>query len=145
MSEEDAVEVLPIVAREGNIEIMQALFDEGWLARINGFDDFAFSPLMHAAVNGHLGAVRFLLKCGADVNAHDEKHIGNTVLREVVEEAGLEMVQTLLDAGADPTIPGWMQLTAIRVVELQVESEPSERAKEILRLLRQRAADIKGA
>lgn len=56
---------------------------------------------------------KFLQEAGADVNAHNAPHIGDTALRLAAENGTLEMVELLLNAGADPTIPGWMALTAL--------------------------------
>ena len=47
------------------------------------------------------------------MNAHDEARIGNTPLREVAGRCSYEVAKLLVDAGADPRIPGWMQITAL--------------------------------
>jgi len=39
--------------------------------------------------------------------------IGDTVLRTVASNCTLEMARILVEAGADPTIPRWMMLTAL--------------------------------
>lgn len=54
-----------------------------------------------------------MLAAGAKVDARDEARAGNTALAEVAAECSLEMAKALVEAGADPTIPGWMQLTAL--------------------------------
>ena len=46
------------------------------------------------------------------MNARDQDHIGDTVLMTVAANCTLEMAKVLVDAGADPTIPGWMMQTA---------------------------------
>ena len=98
-------------AESGNLEEVQALLADGF--PINAFDDLSHTPLHRAAIAGNVAAVRFLLQAGADVNAHQEERIGNTVLRTVASECSLEMAKILVEAGADPTIPGWMMLTAL--------------------------------
>ncbi len=35
------------------------------------------------------------------------------MLKHVAQTCTLDLARILLDAGADPTIPGWMQLTAL--------------------------------
>jgi hypothetical protein len=47
------------------------------------------------------------------VNAHEEEKIGDTVLKLVAPNCSLELARILLAAGADPTIRGWMWLTAL--------------------------------
>jgi len=54
-----------------------------------------------------------LLDSGANVNAHDERVIGNTPLGEVAGNCSLSVAKLLIGSGANPTIPGWMQLTAL--------------------------------
>ena len=61
--------------------------------------------------------MQVLLEAGADVNASEEARIGNTPLREVAAECSLAVAKCLVDAGADPRIPGWMQLTALHKAE----------------------------
>lgn len=39
--------------------------------------------------------------------------LGNTPLGEVADTCSLAMAKLLVDAGANPTIEGWMQLTAL--------------------------------
>jgi ankyrin repeat protein len=60
-----------------------------------------------------IGSVQayLLLRAGADVNAHNEARISDTALKLAAEQADSAMVTLLLDAGADPLIPGWMGLT----------------------------------
>jgi len=104
--------VLHLAAADGNVEVLRILLEAGGRAHINAFDDLGWTPLVYAARGEHLDAVKFLLEHDADVNAHDERRAGNTVLREVIDKASVPLVEMLVKHGADPRIPGWMQLTA---------------------------------
>jgi ankyrin repeat protein len=83
------------------------------LKLINTFNEMSHTPLMRAAIGGHVEAVRLLLAAGADVNAHDFSRIGNTAINEVAGDGEFAMIEVLLEAGADPTIRGWMNLNAL--------------------------------
>jgi ankyrin repeat protein len=54
-----------------------------------------------------------LLDAGADVDACDKAEAGDTPLAEVAGRCSPEIAELLIANGADPTIPGWMQLTAL--------------------------------
>ena len=82
---------------------------EKWLAakyRVNRFDDIGKTPLHYAVARNHLAVVNCLLQAGANVNAHDERLIGNTPLSDSIEKMSVEMAHRLIEAGADPTIRG---------------------------------------
>jgi ankyrin repeat protein len=104
-------EQLHFAASDGDHRRVKELLTEGY--PINAFDVISWMPLHYAAQENHLAVVRYLISMGADVNAHDEKRIGNTVLHDVARSCSLELASILIDAGADPTIPGWMMLTAL--------------------------------
>ena len=116
-------------AESGNLEEVEALLADGF--PINAFDDLSYTPLHRAAIAGDVAAVRCLLQAGADVNAHQEDRIGDTVLKAVASNCTLEMARILVEAGADPTIPGWMMLTAL---DKSAERKRLE-GKEVHRLL----------
>jgi ankyrin repeat protein len=77
------------------------------------FDDVGRTPLICAVQQGHLDEASLILDAGANINAHDEKTISNTALATAVKEQNLAMVELLLKYGADPTIKGWVQLSAL--------------------------------
>jgi ankyrin repeat protein len=104
-------EQLHRAAESGNLARVQEL-----LARkypVNRFDDLGKTPLHYAVKEGHLDVVDCLIRAGANVNAQDKRMIGDTPLAEYAQECAYEIAKRLIDAGADPTIPGWMQLNAI--------------------------------
>lgn len=98
-------------AASGDMQMIESLLAEGVPA--TSFDTLAYTPLHYAAVAGHIEAMKRLLRAGADVNANLEEKIGDTALKEAATNCSLEMATILVDAGADPTIPGWMSLTAL--------------------------------
>jgi ankyrin repeat protein len=98
-------------AASGDMAMIESLLAEG--VPPTAFDYISYTPLHYAAVNGHTAAVRRLLRAGADVNAYQEEMIGDTPLEEAARECTLEMATILVEAGADPTIAGWMSLTAL--------------------------------
>jgi ankyrin repeat protein len=102
---------LHLAAQDGNLAEMKRLLKEGH--QPNVFDELGKTPLHYASERGHLEVMRLLLSSGADVNAHDERVIGNTALGDVVSNCSFDVAKILIDAGADPTIPGWMLLTAL--------------------------------
>jgi ankyrin repeat protein len=102
---------LHYAASNGDVSAVKTLLDQG--RDLNAFDDVGFTPLHHAANNEHLEVVSLLLSAGADVNAHDEPHIGNNPIGEIAGKCSFEIAKILVDGGADPTIPGWMQLSAL--------------------------------
>ena len=105
-------EQLHFAAEDGDLEKVKSLLAAGY--PINAFDDaLSRTPLHCAAVKNQIHIVRYLIEAGADVNAREEAKIGDTVLKEIAENCSFEMAKILVDAGADPTIPGWMQLTAL--------------------------------
>jgi hypothetical protein len=79
--------------------------------------------LHHAARGKHTHVVQYLIEVGADVNLHEEEKTGNTVLGDIAENCSLEMARILVDAGADPTIPGWMGHTALDKSEKRKKPE----------------------
>jgi len=68
--------------------------------------------------------MRVLIDAGADVNATDEAHIGNTPLRNVAAETvrspWLKSSSTLVPIRG---FPGWMQLTALDKAEERQDDE----------------------
>jgi len=104
-------EQLHLAAQDGDVEAVTGLLNDGH--QPNVFDELGKTPLHYAAEGAHLDVMRLLLASGADVNAHDERVIGNTALGEVASNCSFEVAKLLIDAGADPTIPGWMLLTAL--------------------------------
>lgn len=104
-------EQLHRAAEEGNLARVEELLQRKY--PVNRFDELGKTPLHYAVEGGHLDVVDRLIRSGANVNANDERQIGNTPLSDNVGKCSYAMVKRLIDAGADPTIPGWMQLTAL--------------------------------
>jgi ankyrin repeat protein len=101
-------------------------------ADLNAKDHQNHSVLIHAVDNDQKEVVRELLKHGPDLNIQDDG--GDTALmRAVYHDA--ELVEMLLDAGADPEIANSSELTAINVA---VASEKST----IVRLLASRRVNL---
>jgi ankyrin repeat protein len=91
--------------------LVQALLVKGLPPSV--FDDLGMTPLHYAAQEGHLPVMDLLLRAGADVDAHDERTIGNTPLGDVAGNCSYEVAERLVAAGADPTVQGWMRLSAL--------------------------------
>jgi len=105
-------EKLHIAAEDGNLEKVKSLVSEGF--DLNAFDeDLSLTPLHCAAKNENIDVVKFLIAAGAEINTHDEDRIGETPLGEVASSCSYEIAETLIKAGANPIIPGWMGLTAL--------------------------------
>ncbi|HTB82079.1 MAG TPA: ankyrin repeat domain-containing protein [Candidatus Sulfotelmatobacter sp.] len=100
-------------AADGDIGEIRRLLQTEHKKLLNVFDELSLTPLMRAAMNDHIAAVKLLVAAGSDVNAHDDRRIGNTAINEVAGDGSFEMVEALLEAGADPTIRGWMNLNAL--------------------------------
>ena len=126
-------EQLHFAAQHGNVEDVKRLLAGGY--QPNVFDDLGKTPLHYAAEDEHLEVINVLLAAGADVNAHDERVIGNTPLREVAGTCSYDVAKTLVDAGADPTVPGWMQVTALH----QSQSRRDAEGRRVHQLLEQAA------
>jgi ankyrin repeat protein len=105
-------EKLHFAAADGDLEKVKVLVEEGF--DVNAFDEgLSLTPLHYAVRGEHLAVAEYLLSVGADVNAHDEEAIGETALGDVAAECSYEVAELLIKAGADPTIKGWMQITAL--------------------------------
>lgn len=99
-------------AAAGDLLLVKQLLADGCDA--NAFDDgLSRTPLHYAAEGECFVVATHLLASGADVNAHDEDRIGETPLGHVAATCSYEMAELLLEAGANPTILGWMQITAL--------------------------------
>ena len=98
-------------AASGDIAVVKRLLTEG--CDPNSFDELGMAALHHAAEHERLEIVELLLQHGADVNGRDERRIGDTPLGEVASTCSLALARLLVQAGANPTIAGWMGQTPL--------------------------------
>ena len=108
-------EKLHFAAMKGDVKRCAELIADG--CDPNSFDQLGNTPLHYAARNEHLEVVELLIARGATVNAHHEPTMGNTPITEIAGFCSLKMAKMLLDAGADPTSRGWMQLNALDIAK----------------------------
>ena len=108
-------------AQDGDMLKVKELIEAGY--PVNQFDEIGKTPLHYAAINEHMEVIRLLLDEGADVNAHKESYIGNTPLGEVAGSCSFDVAEILVEAGAVPTIPGWMQMTALHHAQRRKKPE----------------------
>ena len=112
---------LHAAAQDGDLVRVRALLAAGEPPAT--FDEISKTPLHYAAEGGHLDVMRALLEAGADVDAIDRDRIGNTALRSVAGSCPLAVAVLLVEAGADPRIPGWMLLRALDKAEERKDEE----------------------
>jgi ankyrin repeat protein len=122
-------EQLHLAAQDGDLEKIRELVMAGY--PVNAFDELSFPPLHYAAMGEHFEVAKYLLSVGADVNPHEEDKIGNTPLGEIAGNCSFAMAHLLVEAGADPTSPGWMQLTALHKAKARKKVE-GKRVYELL-------------
>jgi ankyrin repeat protein len=95
-----------------SIETVQMLIKKG--ANVNGtFNPISYdgSVLFHAATKGDNDMIRVLLKAGASI--HDMRSLP-TALQAAVGQGNADVVQTLIDAGADIDAPAGKQFAEAR-------------------------------
>jgi ankyrin repeat protein len=104
---------------------------------VNGRDRFQWTPLHYACRAKRRDAVRLLLKAGADPNSVDEDGI-TPLHRNLVEETSLEIIELLLQFGADPLAnsPGPNAANMLKVIDMaekpQIEALISKYRKNAL-------------
>jgi ankyrin repeat protein len=104
------IERLHRAAQEGDVTEMLRLVQLGYSLEL--FDDLGRAPLHYAVEGGHYKATQWLLEQGANVNSHDEDHIGETPFCYAAQSDYPELAELLLKNGADPDITGWMGQSA---------------------------------
>src|SRR5688572_28658565 len=127
-------EQLHRAAQDGDLARVNDLIERKY--PVNRFDDLGMTPLHYAVQDNRVEVANRLIEAGANVNAHDERRIGNTPLSEHARKCSFEMAKVLIDAGADPTIRGWMQMNAID----RAREREDANARKVLRLLEEAAA-----
>jgi len=119
--EEDGDTFLHRAAQENDKVMVDFYIEHECPKTLETFDYIAQTPLIRASAHGHTDVVVRLLSARSNPNARDEGRIGNTALREAVRGGHIEIVSLLLRAGGDPTIPGWMAITAVDQAHYEIE------------------------
>ena len=91
------------LADKGDARELAALLD-ALPAAATGKDDHGFTPLMHAASEGHAHVLPLLIEAGAEVDAANDE--GETALHIAASCGHEECVRILLRGGADPSLRG---------------------------------------
>jgi len=120
---------LHCAAEDGEVSEVQRLLASGF--SLDAYDDIGFTPLHHAARSEHYKIAVLLLEAGSNVNAHDQDRAGETAIGVAARGHYPEMVELLLQHGANPDISGWMGLTA----RLRAAHRTDEDGKSILALI----------
>lgn len=105
--------LLHLAVHQRDDELLAFLLQFAHVRSLASFDEVGHQPLHAAAWEGRADAVQRLRGVGADANARDEARNDDTAIKVAVRKGHPEIVAMLLRAGADPTIPGWMGVSAV--------------------------------
>jgi len=122
--EENGGSFLHTAARVGDLPAVDFFLQYDCPKTLEQFDYIQETPLICAANNGQTEVIIRLLSARVNPNARDEQRVGNTAIREAVRGGHTEIVSLLLRAGADPTIPGWMSISAVDQAWDEMEGPP---------------------
>ena len=109
-ADDHGVTPLERAAENASLAIVQALLDAG--ADPNVAQTSGLAPLMTAARTGNVAIVEALVTGGADANA-ETTETKSTALMWAVSEAHRDVVDVLLDVGADPHVSTTKGLTPL--------------------------------
>ena len=116
-----------VAAAMGDVNRLRSAFDES-PDHINDLDDQGCTSLFYAAKNNQPAAVSYLLEQGADVNkacADGQTPVSTATLHTFSQECDLEMLQALVDAGAEYGIRTAIALNDISRVKALLGEDPS--------------------
>ena len=127
---------LPLAAGYGHIKCLRLLIEKAAdISHINAATlGFGSTPLMVAVEKQQLGAVRFLLNQGADVNLKDD--YGFTALHLAAESSMYEAVICLVKNGADVNAVNFRDVTPLMM------ACDDDSNMDIVRYLMRRGADL---
>ncbi|XP_015751665.1 PREDICTED: ankyrin repeat and SAM domain-containing protein 6-like [Acropora digitifera] len=91
-------------ARTGNLVLVRELLYQGEVDK-NSTDEDGATPLMYAAMGGHLPVVQLLIDIRADIDKQD-KVSGWTALMQATYHGYTEIARLLIESGADVNIQG---------------------------------------
>jgi ankyrin repeat protein len=126
---EDGNTFLHDAAQDADMEMVEFYLSHDCPLSLESFDYIDQTPLIRAANHGNTEVVARLLAARVNPNANNEEKIGNTAIREAVNGGHVEIVSLLLQAGADPTIPGWVGLSAVDMAWYEVKGSPENMQK----------------
>ncbi|MDH4054045.1 MAG: ankyrin repeat domain-containing protein [Gammaproteobacteria bacterium] len=111
--------VLMVAAAKGQLDIVKFLYGKG--ADINARDSDSQTALMYASrhrlnVTPDNAIAKFLIDNGAEVNVRSKKR-GFTVLMLAASAGNVELVQQLLEKGADPEIADNFGVSALAMAQ----------------------------
>uniref|UniRef100_K1R814 Protein fem-1 homolog B n=1 Tax=Magallana gigas TaxID=29159 RepID=K1R814_MAGGI len=119
---------LIIACRNGEEKVVSILvskfkinLEQTGTVKFDGFVLEGATALWCAAGAGHLGIVKLLLECGADVN-HATK-TNSTPLRAACFDGRLDVVQCLVEHGADISIPNKYNNTCLMITSYKGHAE----------------------
>ena len=101
---------LHMACLHGNVDGTKLLVDNG--AQIEALDDDGRTPMWRAIESGHTAIVRLLLEKGANPDS-EPSNGDDTYLYHAASDGYIDIVGSLLDAGADPNWGGEYAKTAL--------------------------------
>ncbi|KAL6061854.1 early endosome antigen 1 [Balamuthia mandrillaris] len=101
---------LHIAAEKNYVDVVEALLEAGVDVNIRS-EKQKLTPLISAACCGSLGAVKTLIKAGADIDA--QSSTGNTALMLAIDRGKIDVAVTLIEGGANLEIKGQKGWTAL--------------------------------
>ncbi len=116
-----------VAAAMGDLDRLRAAFDRS-TDHIDDLDDQGCTPLFFAAKNNRPSAVSYLLERGADVNKaadDDQTPVSTATLHTLSQECDLDMLQELVDAGAEYGIRTAIALNDETRTETLLDEDPS--------------------
>ena len=102
---------LHMAAVGGDAHEIKRLAERADLEELNAVDENGFTPLMAAALHGHVEAVRALIAGGAHV---DRAHMGKTALHAAALADRAEIARELLNAGASADVVDHSGITPLQ-------------------------------
>ncbi|OWZ03672.1 Serine/threonine protein kinase [Phytophthora megakarya] len=105
-------------AGDGNLPIFRYLMESGADIDLDTSDDERKTVLIHAIENGNnLNIIRFLVRCGADVNHRDTWQ--NTSLLYATRRCKVDVVQFIVECGADVKASGYNGFTPLMIAAIE--------------------------